>query len=81
MIVDVVRVEVLEPYRLRLAFNDGAEGVVDVAALVPFDGVFAPLRDPATFAQGRVNAEIGTNVWPNGADLDPSVLHATATRT
>jgi len=79
MIVDVVRVEVLEPYRLRLAFNDGAEGVVDVAALVPFDGVFAPLRDPATFACVRVDKELGTIVWPNGADLDPSVLHEHAT--
>jgi hypothetical protein len=74
MIVDVVSVEVLGPYRLRLAFDDGAKGVVDVAALTPFEGIFAPLRDPQVFAQVRIDAAVGTIVWPNGADLDPAVL-------
>ena len=76
MLVDVTRVEVLEPYRLRLGFDDGTEGEVDIAALVPFHGVFAGLKDPLAFAQVRVDPELGTIVWPNGADLDPSVLHA-----
>ena len=80
MLVDVVRVEVLDHGRLRLAFDDGAEGIVDIASIVPFEGVFAPLRDPAVFAQVRVDAELGTIVWPNGADLDPSVLHERALR-
>ena len=78
MIVDVVRVEVLEGRCLRLGFDDGTEGVVDIARLVPFEGVFAPLEDPVIFAQVRVNADLGTIVWPNGADLDPAVLHQTA---
>lgn len=78
MLVDVVQVEVLDKHRLRLAFDDGTEGIVDIASLVPFVGVFAPLRDPAVFAQVRVDAELGTVVWPNGADIDPSVLHERA---
>jgi hypothetical protein len=78
MLVDVTGVEVLAPYRLRLSFEDGSEGEVDVAAIVPFEGVFAPLRDPAVFAAVRVDAELGTVVWPNGADLDPEILHARA---
>ena len=75
MIVDVTEVKVLEPYRLRLKFDDGTEGDVDIAAHVSFVGVFAPLRDPAMFRQVRVEPEYGTIVWPNGADLDPFVLH------
>lgn len=75
MIVDVVRVEVLEGRCLRLGFDDGTEGVVDIARLVPFEGVFAPLADPGVFAQVRVDPELGTIVWPNGADIDPTVLH------
>jgi hypothetical protein len=78
MLVDVTGVEVLAPYRLRLSFEDGSEGEVDVAAIVPFEGVFAPLRDLAVFAAVRVDAELGTVVWPNGADLDPEILHARA---
>jgi hypothetical protein len=56
--------------------KDVVEGVVDLTAIVPFEGVFAPLRDPTVFATARVNAELGTVCWPNGADLDPDVLYA-----
>jgi len=40
--------------------------------------VLAALRDPALFARVEVDAEAGTIVWPNGADLDPDVLYAAA---
>ena len=76
MIVDVVGVSVLDGFRLRLTFEDGLEGEFDVAQEVGFDGVFAPLRDPDYFRQASVNPDLGTVVWPNGADLDPVVLHA-----
>jgi hypothetical protein len=32
-------------------------------------------RDDVLFGQVRVDAEIGTISWPNGADLDPDLLH------
>ena len=79
MLKDVVAVEALEPYRLRLVFEDGVAGEVDVARLVRFEGVFAPLSDPASFRAVRVEPEAGTVVWPNGADLDPDVLYAEVT--
>ncbi len=41
-------------------------------------GIFAALQDPDFFAQVRVDAEAGTIVWPNGADLDPDVLYEAA---
>jgi Protein of unknown function (DUF2442) len=55
------------------------DGEVDVRRIVPFDGVFAPLADPAEFARVAVDSELGTVVWPNGADLDPDVLYAEVT--
>lgn len=79
MLKDVVAVEALEPYRLRLVFEDGVAGEVDVARLVRFDGVFAPLSDPTSFRAVRVEPEAGTVVWPSGADLDPNVLYAEVT--
>lgn len=75
MIHDVIAVRPLDRYRLHLRFDDGVEGIVDVSSRVPFDGVFAPLEDPEYFRQVRVNEELGTVVWPNGADLDPIVLY------
>jgi len=77
--VDVVEVRPLEGYRLYLKFEDGVEGEVDVRGIVPFEGVSAPLQNPACFAEVRVVADLGTVGWPNGADLDPDVLYAKAT--
>jgi hypothetical protein len=77
MLKDIVAVEALPNFRLRLRFEDGVAG--EIAMPVAFEGVFAPLRDPEMFAQARVNPEYGTVVWPNGADLDPDVLHGLVT--
>jgi len=71
---DVTKVECLGGTHLRLTFEDGERREVDIARLVPFDGVFEPLNDPAYFRQVTVNPDIGTIVWPNGADLCPDVL-------
>lgn len=79
MLPNVVAVSQTGPYRLRIRFDDGAEGEIDVDATVSFEGVFEPLRDPEFFAQVRVDPESGTIVWPNGADLDPLVLHSRVT--
>jgi len=78
-IPSVVSVEQIGPYRLRLRFDDGAEGEVDIQEMVSLEGVFEPLNDPAYFSSVRVDEEAGTIVWPNGADLDPLVLHSRAT--
>ena len=76
MVKDVVEVRPLEGHRLFLRFEDGVEGEVDVASLVKFEGVFAPLKNREFFVQVKVDRELGTIVWPNGADLDPAVLYA-----
>jgi hypothetical protein len=79
MLKDVTEVETLDEHRLHLHFEDGVEGVVDLAEIVQFSGVFAPLKEHAYFVQVRVNSEIGTICWPNGADIDPDVLYALVT--
>ena len=81
MLKDIVAVEALGGHRLRLRFEDGVEGEVDVSRLTTFEGVFAPLEDPAEFARVQVDPDLGTVVWPNGADLDPYVLYAEVTGT
>ena len=79
MLKDVVKVEAIGEYRLHLKFEDGVTGEIDFAAIVPFEGVFAPLRDPNLFSAVEVDPELGTVCWPNGADLDPDVLYALVT--
>lgn len=79
MLVDVVEARAVGDHRLFLRFADGVAGEVDVGRLVRWEGVFEPLRDAGLFAQVQVDAELGTVVWPGGADLDPDVLYATVT--
>jgi hypothetical protein len=71
---DILEVAPLGGHRLFLRFVDGTAGEIDLGPLLQFTGVFEPLRDPQFFALVRVNPEIGTIVWPNGADLCPDVL-------
>ena len=78
----ILTVQVQTPYQLTLTFTDGSSGGVDLSRLILDEqaGVFAPLRDPAVFAQVRVDPDAGTICWPNDVDLDPDVLYETAMR-
>jgi hypothetical protein len=73
--VDVVKVKVLDNYRLYVQFADGKAGELDIAKLVPFVGIFASLKDKKFFNAVTVNSDIGTICWANGADLAPSYLY------
>jgi len=79
MLKDIVSAEPLEGYRLHLRFEDGAEGTVDLTPHLSFRGVFSPLKELSYFQKVRVDRNLGTVVWPNGADLDPDVLYARIT--
>ena len=75
MLKDINFATALEGHRLRIRYEDGIEGVIDLGAIISFRGIFAPLKDPSYFSQVRVDPELGTVSWPNGADLDPDVLY------
>ena len=79
MLKDIVEVQPTRDYRLHLRFEDGREGEVDVAGMIQFEGIFAPLKDRAEFLKVSVNPELGTICWPNGANLDPDVLYVKVT--
>jgi hypothetical protein len=74
-----VKVECLDGTRLSLTFEGGERRVIDVATHFPLDGVFEPLNNPEYFRQVRVVPDVGTIVWPNGADLCPDVLYEKST--
>ena len=79
MLRDIIAVCPLDGYKLHLTFEDNVEGIVDIANLIEFTGIFEPLVNPTYFAQVAVNPDLGTISWPNGADLDPDVLYSVVT--
>jgi hypothetical protein len=60
-------------WQLEIAFSDGLRGTVKLKDRL-FGPVFEPLKDPAYFAQVRID-EFGAVSWPNGADLAPDALY------
>lgn len=71
----MTKLQILPPYTLDVRFDDGRRRKVDVEPLL-FGPVFEPLRDPLVFAEAKLDAELGTVVWPSGADLSPELLYA-----
>jgi Protein of unknown function (DUF2442) len=61
-------------YMLRVRFDDNSEQEIDFAPILAGD-LYGPLRDIALFNQVKVDPEVHTLVWPNGADFDPATLH------
>jgi hypothetical protein len=74
MILHVRDAKYLHDFVVWLRFNDGAEGEIDLAAELEGE-MFAPLRDPITFQKLRVDPELQTIAWPNGADFAPEFLY------
>ena len=66
--------EIVSPYTLRLRFDDGAEQTVDFRPVLAGE-LYGPLRNVELFNQVRIDREVETLVWPNGADFDPATLH------
>lgn len=71
---DVISYEIVGPYILQVRFDDGSAQVIDFSPVL-YGEMFAPLRDLSFFARVRLDSELRTLVWPNGADFDPYVLH------
>ena len=70
-------VKPLEPFTVQLEFSNGERKTVDLESLLR-GPIFDPIRqDPEKFRSVRVDEELGTIVWENGADIDPDVLYGT----
>ncbi len=70
---DVTGFEFIQDYVLRVRFDDGTEQEIDFEPIL-FGPLFAPLRDLRLFGQVRLDHDLGTLIWPTGADIDPTVL-------
>jgi len=69
----IVKVQVLEDYRLELTFADGTSGVADVSGLVG-KGVFSLWKDYKSFQNVQIGST-GELVWGDQIDLCPDALY------
>ena len=72
--IRLVEARVVTAFTVWLRFSDGTEGRLDLTDEL-CGPVFEPLRDPQYFASLRVDPELDTITWPNGADFAPEFLY------
>ena len=71
---DVSDFEIVGDYTIRLKFDDNTEQTINFEPIL-YGPMFGPLRDLKVFNQVKLDSDLGTLVWPTGADIDPTVLH------
>ena len=74
MILHVTEAKYLKDYVIWVRFNDSVTGEVNLTKELEGE-VFGPLKNPAIFKSFRVDPELQTIVWKNGADLAPEFLY------
>ena len=71
LLLHVVSVKYLDNYQLKLTFNNGIEGIVDLEPEL-YGEIFEPLKDKSLFQKVFLTSR--TIEWPNGADFAPEFL-------
>ena len=70
----VVGFEIVAPFTLRVRFDDDTAQIIDFRPVLSGE-LYSPLKDFNLFNGVRIDPEVHTLVWPNGADFDPATLH------
>ncbi|MBI5149319.1 MAG: DUF2442 domain-containing protein [Candidatus Omnitrophica bacterium] len=74
---EVIEAKIVKGYTVELVFDDLKKGVVDLRRYLG-RGIFKGLLDKRKFRRMKVDAELGTICWPNGADIAPDTLYSQA---
>lgn len=70
----VIEAEYFKDYKIIITFNNGVKKIVDMEQDL-WGPMFEPLKDKKLFKQFRIDKDIHTIVWPNGADFSPDSLY------
>ena len=74
---DIIELEYLGEYRLRLTFKSRETGFVDLSEYATYGGVFSRFADLDYFRQVYIDS--GVLTWPGDIDLAPETIYSMAT--
>ena len=66
----VVELEIREPYKLWVRFDDGIAGVVDLSDSAAVGGIFSAWTDEDYWQSAHIVADSGAVAWGDGTDID-----------
>lgn len=72
-VLDVTEAQRLWGTVFMVSFSDGSRSVIDLTT-VATGPVFDELARGGRLGDAQVDHDLGTLVWPNGADIDPTTL-------
>jgi len=70
----VRKLEYVKDYKLLLTFEDASVRLVNLENHLKGE-IFEPLKDINYFKTVRLDLEVDTIVWNNGADISPDFLY------
>lgn len=70
----VSKFKIVSSYTLQIEFEDGLVQTINFQPVLAGE-IYGPLRDLSLFNQVKIDPEVHTLVWPNGADFDPETLY------
>lgn len=73
-IYKIISLKITAPYTLELTFDDNKIQEINFEKIL-YGEMFSPLRNPEIFNLVKIDPEVFTIVWPNGADFDPETLY------
>lgn len=74
---EIVEAKWIKGYFVQITFSNLKRATVDLKRFLG-RGIFKDLTNIEKFKRFKVDAELGTIVWPNGADIAPEVLYQEA---
>ena len=79
MFLHIINAEYIDDYKVKVFFSNGEKGVVDLSSVLK-GPIFEPLKDKSLFSRLKIDKDLETIVWPNGADLAPEYIYYLAFR-
>jgi hypothetical protein len=81
MLRDVISAKYKDEYKIEVAFEDGASGIVDFSKYLLEGGVFEKFKDTEFFKNFKINEELGVLTWGDEIDIAPETLYSEATNS
>ena len=73
MFLHIKHAKYLDKYKVEVEFSNGRVGIADLSEVLN-GPVFEVLKDTGKFSSLKVDPELETIVWPNGADIAPEYI-------
>lgn len=78
MYYDLTKADYVKDYKIKVVFEDGTSGMVDLEKIIRKGGIFTELKDQNKFKQFFIHEELKVLTWNNDIDIAPETVYKLA---